>query len=116
MTDENVDILDGDMEKQPVKRRQRRQLTAQETVQRNTAATPKRVRIVVEENDAIPPTGLPLQHNGRAIVIKPGEVVEIPEPYLEILDHAVMSVAQVDPQTQQVVGYRDRLRYPYRRV
>lgn len=98
------------------KRRQRRQASAHEIVHRANASTPKRVKIILEENDAIPPTGLPLQHNGRAIVILPGEIVEIPEHYLEILDHAVMSAPVVDPQTKQVVGYRDRLRYNYRRV
>lgn len=98
------------------KRRQRRVQTPQELIERTKSAAPKRVKIILEENDAIPPTGLPLQHNGRAIVIMPGEIVEIPEHYLEILDHAVMSTPTVDPQTKQVINYRDRLRYPYRRV
>lgn len=77
---------------------------------------PKRVKILLEENDDIPPTGLPLGHNGTSYVIVPGEPVEVPEFLLDILDSAVMSGPQVDPQTRRVIGYRDRLRFPYRRL
>lgn len=76
----------------------------------------KKVRILVEENDDIPPTGLPIGHNGTAYVIKPGEPVEVPQFLLDILDNAVMSVPVTDPATKQVVGYRERLRYSYRRL
>lgn len=74
------------------------------------------VTIVLEENDSIPPTGLFLGHNGRGYLIRPGEEVNIPVGVKEILDHAVMSTPQIDPATKQVVGYRDRMRYPYRLV
>lgn len=73
-----------------------------------------RVKILLEENDDIPPTGLFLGHNGRSYMLRPGEPVEVPRPLLEILDHAVMSAPQLDPQTKQVMGYRERMRYPYR--
>lgn len=98
------------------KRRRRRQVTPKEAVERQTSSAPKRVRIILEENDAIPPTGLPIGHNGRVIVIMPGEIVDIPEHYLEILDNAITSVPVKDPQTLQVVGERPRMRYPYRRL
>lgn len=74
------------------------------------------VRIIIEENDDIPPTGLYLGHNGRGYLLQPGQAIDATPELLEILDHAVMSSPQLDPGTKQVVGYRDRLRYPYRRV
>lgn len=77
---------------------------------------PKRVKIWLEENDEIPPTGLPLGHNGTAYIVKPGMEVEVPEFLLEILDNAIMSAPVKNPQTQQVVDWRPRLRYPYRRL
>ena len=75
-----------------------------------------RVKIVVEENEDIPPTGLPIGLNGKAYIIRPGEEVMVPMGVKEVLDQAITSVPQVDPSTRQVVGYRDRLRYPYRVV
>lgn len=79
-------------------------------------APEQRVKIVVEENEDIPPTGLPIGLNGKAYIIRPGEVVSVPLGVKEVLDQAITSVPQVDPSTRQVVGYRDRLRYPYRVV
>lgn len=73
-------------------------------------------KIILEENEDIPPTGLFLSHNGRSFVIQTGVEVEVPEFLLDILDHAVMSSPQVDSKTQKVLGYRNRLRYGYRRV
>jgi hypothetical protein len=76
----------------------------------------QRVKIVLEENDDIPPTGLFLGYNGTGYLLRPGEEVSVPPGVIEILDNAVMSSPQIDPQTRQVVGWRQRMRYPYRRV
>lgn len=80
------------------------------------AKKPETVRIVLEENDDIPPTGLFLGHNGTSYLLRPGEPADVPRKLIEILDNAVMSAPQTDPQTKQVIGYRDRMKYPYRVV
>lgn len=77
---------------------------------------PERVWIILEENDEIPPTGLFLSHNDSPFLIRTGEPLAVPEKVLGILDDAVMSMPMIDPVSRRVVGYRDRMRYPYRRV
>lgn len=83
-------------------------------VQKKAIGLPETIKIVLEENDVIPPTGLFLAHNGRGYMIKPGEEVTIPIALKEILDNAVISTPQLDSSSGQVIAYRDRMRYPYR--
>lgn len=73
----------------------------------------ERVKIMLEDNDQIPPGGQFIGVNGRTFMIQPGYEVDVPRSVLDVLDHAVMSVP-VTNVMRQVIGYRDRLRFPYR--
>lgn len=74
-----------------------------------------RTWIMLDDNPDIPPTGLSLGVNGDVIMIMPNEPVHIPNRYLEVLDHAVQSTPVRDAG-QHIVEYRDKHRFPYRRV
>ena len=77
---------------------------------------PRTVRIVLEETENMAPTGQTFSLNGKAYLIRPGEPVDIPLGILEVIDNAVMAVPIHDPQSLKVIGYRNRHRFPYRRV
>ena len=74
--------------------------------------TNKRVRIVLEDNAEIPPTGQFFSVNGRAYILRPNEEAEVPVELLSALNDAVMEVPIV--HNDQVTGYRKRMRFPYR--
>lgn len=75
----------------------------------------KRIWIQLEDSDEIPPTGQFVGVNGRSYMLRAGEPVNVPEEVIFALEDAVMSVPIVD-QNKNVVGYRDRLRIPFRYV
>jgi hypothetical protein len=77
------------------------------------AAAGKRIRIILDDNDEIPPTGHPVSVNGKMYILKANEEMDVPEEVAHVLDLAVMSVP-VFGENQKVVGFRDRPRLPYR--
>jgi len=72
------------------------------------------MKILLEENPDIPPTGQFIGHNGVSYLLKAGMWCDVPMPIIEILNHAVMQVPDRDPTTNQIIGWREKLRYPYR--
>lgn len=71
-------------------------------------------RIILEENDNIPPTGQFFGINGRSYILRAGIECEVPQGIIDVLNNAVHSTPIIDPDTRQVVGYRNSMRYPYR--
>lgn len=77
---------------------------------------PPMTRIILEENDNIPPTGLYLGINGKGYLLRPGEEVNAPKGIIDILDHAIELTPIVDSVSRRPIGYKNKSRYPYRRV
>jgi hypothetical protein len=77
------------------------------------AAVERRVRIILEENEQIPPTGQFFGVQGKGYVLRAGEEADVPLSIIGILNTAVMSVPVKD-QGDRVMGFRERLRFPYR--
>jgi hypothetical protein len=77
---------------------------------------PRRVRIMLEENDNIPPTGQFFGVNGRTYMLRPGVPVDVPPELVDVLDHAIESVPVLESGTKRVIGHRSKHRYPYRRM
>jgi len=78
--------------------------------------TPARFTIVLEEDAGIPPTGLYISANGKPYLLMAGVEAQVPQEVISVLNDAVTSIPVIDPQTQRVTGYRERLRFPYRRI
>lgn len=72
-----------------------------------------RTTIVLEDNEQIPPTGQFFGVQGVGYVLRPGEPAAVPDGLLNVLDTAIISVPVKDT-SDVVIGYRDRLRFPYR--
>ena len=75
-----------------------------------------RVRIILEEQKGIPPTGQFFGLQGKAFILKPGHLADVPVGIVDILNHAIESEPVVDEETNKVIRFRNRLRLPYRVV
>ena len=75
---------------------------------------PKTIRIILEENDDIPPRGLYVGHNGKGYLLPAGVEMDCPVGVVGILNDAIKMVAVVDPLTKRVGEARPRRRFPYR--
>lgn len=107
-----------------------------------------RVRIMLEENDGIAPSGQYFGIHGNWVnpdtlrelepkvkseeltrkeaqeiatekitfeaYLRPSEPADVPVELLSVLNDALVDAPIIDPITSQVLGYKQRLRYPYR--
>lgn len=76
----------------------------------------KRVWIVLEDNDQIPPGGQFFSADGRGYLLQPGIEAEVPLCIISILDTAITDIPIVNQASGRVTGYKKRLRFPYRVV
>jgi hypothetical protein len=79
----------------------------------NTYAEP-RVRIILEEQEGIPPSGQFFGINGNGYILKPGRPADVPVGIVDILNHAIQETPVVDEETMKVLRFRKQLRLPYR--
>jgi hypothetical protein len=77
---------------------------------------PKTVRIILDDNENIPPTGQFFGLNGQSFLLKANVEADVPIGIIDILDNAVESKAIIDPLTRRVVGHTQKRRYSYQRV
>jgi hypothetical protein len=73
-------------------------------------------QIILEENDDIPPVGQFFGLNGESYILRTGVMASVPQGIVDILDNAIVTVPHRDPNTLQVIGWKDKLRYPYRLI
>lgn len=73
-----------------------------------------RVRIILERNADMPPTGQFFGANGIGTILKPNIPADVKPSIINILNTCVMSTPIIDPATLQITGFEDRLRFPYR--
>lgn len=111
----SINIHDEDDDDLPLAKAKPDEIKVQKAKPKQPQGMPTTVKIILEENDNIPPTGLFLGYNGRGYMIRPGEEVNVPSAIIEILDNAVTSTPVLDGG-KRIIGHRSKLRYPYRRV
>lgn len=76
---------------------------------------PKRITIILDENENIPPSGQFFGINGASYMLKPGVAVPVPEGILDILEAAVISVPVLEGG-RMTGRFRNRHRFPFQIV
>lgn len=78
-------------------------------------AAQKKTHVIIrlEENPEIPPVGQFFACNGRSYMLKPGVDAVVPIELVNVLNDAVTAVPQTDPDTLQLIGMREKKRFPY---
>lgn len=71
----------------------------------------KKVEVMIHEMESPPPGGVPVIIGGYSFHIYPGKWVKVPEPVLEVLEHARETKPVV--QNGNIVGYNTVPRYPF---
>jgi len=77
---------------------------------------PETVRVILDENEHIPPNGQYFGINGTGYLLKAGIEANVPKGIVDILDNAIETVPIVDPDTRRVVGWKQKRRYGYSRL
>jgi hypothetical protein len=75
-------------------------------------ANEKLYKVVLHDSKEIPPNGQMIGVNGKQYFMKPGVVYNVPKTVLEVLNHAIHGLPDVD-ENMQVVGVRQAPRLPY---
>ena len=73
-------------------------------------------KITMEDSENIPAGGQFFALNGRSWYLKGGHTYVIPVGLKEVLDNSVESYPVVNPDTKQIIEYRNKLRFPYRLI
>jgi hypothetical protein len=76
----------------------------------------KRVWIVLEDHPNLPRNGLMMGANGIHYLLRPGLRAHVPITLVDILRNAIEGKPVINPETLQVTGYQNVLRYPFRIV
>ena len=82
-------------------------------VKQQNRGLPEMVNIQVEAIDNMPPSGHPVGLNGVCYIIKPGVPQKVPRAVVEILRNAKMQFPKIDPITQKIIGWPERMRLPF---
>ena len=71
------------------------------------------VKIMLEDDPKIPPTGQFFGINGRTYILRAGEEARVPQGIIDVLDNAV-EMHPVKDGLNRTIGWRNRNRFPYR--